>query len=297
MIDIPTIEDTAQAVAPTRRRRRRRRGDGKMAVGAAIVGLFVLAAVLAPLITGGHPGDQDLLNRLAHPSHAHLLGTDQLGRDEWTRLVYAIRIDLRVAVLGSLIPAVLGSLIGIVAGLGGNWLDTAIMRTSDVVVSLPLFIFFIALVGLLGPGTGFLFLGPGELPLIIGFTVISWVVYARLLRSEVRRVRSMDFVRAARLGGLPRWRVIAGHIVPNAIGQSIVYFFVDVGLAVVAISTLSFLGVGIPIGTPEWGSMIQSGRSVIQTNWWLIAAPGVAIALIGMGLALIGDGLDDRIKS
>ncbi|MCX4816066.1 ABC transporter permease [Streptomyces sp. NBC_01239] len=297
MIDIPTIEDTAQAVAPTRRRRRRRRGDGKMAVGAAVVGLFVLAAVLAPLITSGHPGDQDLLNRLAHPSHAHLLGTDQLGRDEWTRLVYAIRIDLRVAVLGSLIPAVLGSLIGIVAGLGGNWLDTAIMRTSDVVVSLPLFIFFIALVGLLGPGTGFLFLGPGELPLIIGFTVISWVVYARLLRSEVRRVRSMDFVRAARLGGLPRWRVIAGHVVPNAIGQSIVYFFVDVGLAVVAISTLSFLGVGIPIGTPEWGSMIQSGRGVIQTNWWLIAAPGVAIALIGMGLALIGDGLDDRIKS
>ncbi|MBL1110895.1 ABC transporter permease [Streptomyces sp. 110] len=286
-----------EEVPRTRQPRRRRRGDGKLAVGAVIVGLFVLAAIFAPLITSGHPADQDLLNRLAPPSQAHILGTDQLGRDEWTRLVHAIRIDLRVAALGSLIPAILGSLIGIVAGLGNHWLDAAIMRTSDIVVSLPLFVFFIALVGLLGPGTGFLFLDPGELPLIIGFTVISWVVYARLLRSEVRRVRSMDYVRAARLGGLPRWRVITWHIVPNAIGQSIVYFFVDVGLAVVAISTLSFLGVGIPIGTPEWGSMIQAGRNVIQTNWWLIAAPGAAIALIGMGLALIGDGLDDRIKS
>ncbi|MGW6521099.1 ABC transporter permease [Streptomyces sp. NPDC054962] len=293
-----TAKIAAEEAPPARKpRSRRRRGDGKVAVGMVIVGLFVLAAVFAPLITNGHPADQDLLNRLAPPSHAHLLGTDQLGRDEWTRLVYAIRVDLRVALLGSLIPAILGSLIGIAAGLGSSWLDTAIMRTSDIVVSLPLFIFFIALVGLLGPGTGFLFLGPGELPLIIGFTVISWVVYARLLRSEVRRVRSMDYVRAARLGGLPRWRVIGWHIVPNSIGQTVVYLFVDVGLAVVAISTLSFLGVGIPIETPEWGAMIQSGRTVIQTNWWLIAAPGAAIALIGMGLALIGDGLDDRIKS
>ncbi|MEU0939891.1 ABC transporter permease [Embleya sp. NPDC005971] len=292
MSDLSLIKDDKEHTI-----RSRPRGNGKLAAGAVIFGLFVLAAVFAPLITTGDPAEQDLLNRLASPSPAHLLGTDQLGRDEWTRLVYAIRVDLRVALLASFIPAVLGSLIGIVAGLGAKWLDTAIMRISDVVVSLPLFIFFIALVGLLGPGEGFLFLGPGELPLIIGFTLISWVVYARLMRAEVRRVRSMDYVRAARSGGLPRWRVIAWHILPNVIGQSIVYFFVDIGLAVVAISTLSFLGVGIPVGTPEWGAMIQSARTVMQTNWWLIAAPGAAIALAGMGLALIGDGLDDRIKS
>ncbi|MYS80343.1 ABC transporter permease [Embleya scabrispora] len=292
MSDLSLIKDDKEHTP-----RSLRRGNGKMAAGAVIFGLFILAALFAPLITTGDPAEQDLLNRLADPSSAHLLGTDQLGRDEWTRLVYAIRVDLRVAILASLIPAILGSLIGIIAGLGAKWLDTAIMRISDVVVSLPLFIFFIALVGLLGPGNGFLFLGPGELPLIIGFTLISWVVYARLMRAEVRRVRSMDYVRAAQSGGLPRWRVIVGHIVPNAIGQSIVYFFVDIGLAVVAISTLSFLGVGIPVGTPEWGAMIQSARTVMQTNWWLIAAPGAAIALAGMGLALIGDGLDDRIKS
>ncbi|MFI1380692.1 ABC transporter permease [Embleya sp. NPDC020886] len=292
MSDLSLIKDDKEHTI-----RSRPRGNGKLAAGAVIFGLFVLAAVFAPLITTGDPAEQDLLNRLASPSPAHLLGTDQLGRDEWTRLVYAIRVDLRVALLASFIPAVLGSLIGIVAGLGAKWLDTAIMRISDVVVSLPLFIFFIALVGLLGPGEGFLFLGPGELPLIIGFTLISWVVYARLMRAEVRRVRSMDYVRAAQSGGLPRWRVIAWHILPNVIGQSIVYFFVDIGLAVVAISTLSFLGVGIPVGTPEWGAMIQSARTVMQTNWWLIAAPGAAIALAGMGLALIGDGLDDRIKS
>lgn len=300
MIDLGQIEGDAVTPATepaTGRRQRRRRGDGKIIAGGVIVGIFIAAGVFAPLITTGHPATQNLLSRLASPSHAHLLGTDQLGRDEWTRLVYAIRIDLRVALIGTLIPSFIGSVIGIVAGLGPRWLDTAILRAADIIVSLPLFIFFIALVGLLGPGNGLLFLGPGELPLIIGFTAISWVVYARLLRTEVRRVRRLDFIRAAETGGLPRWRVILWHILPNAIGQSIVYVFVDIGLAIVAISTLSFLGVGIPLGTPEWGAMINSGSAVIQTNWWLIAAPGLAIAVLGMGLALIGDGLDDRLKS
>lgn len=285
---------TQQAVTPERRRGR---GNGKIACGGLVVLLFVLAAAFAPLITTGDPQHQDLLHRLAEPSRAHPLGTDQLGRDVWTRMVYAIRIDLRIGLIGTAIPALLGSVIGLVAGLGGRLVDAAIMRFADVIVSFPLFIFFLALVGLVGPGEGWLFLGPGEVPIIVGFSLISWIVYARLLRSEIRRVRSMDYVRAATTGGLPRHRVVLWHVLPNAVGQTVVYMFVDVGLAIVALSTLSFLGVGIPIDTPEWGAMISSSRGVIQTNWWLVAAPGLAIALLAMGLALVGDGLDDRIKA
>lgn len=289
-------EVIADEAGPTRHSRRRR-GDGKIACGAVIVALFVLAGIFAPLITTGNPGGQDLLHRLAAPSADHLLGTDQLGRDVWTRLIYAIRVDLVVGVLGTLIPATLGSAIGIAAGFGGRFVDAAVMRISDVVVSFPLFIFFLALLGLIGPGDGWLFLGPGEVPIIVGFTVISWIVYARLLRTEVKRVRSSDYVRAATTGGLPRRRIIVGHVLPNALGQTVVYVFVDVGLAMLALATLSFLGVGIPIGTAEWGAMINAGQPLLQHNWWLVAAPGLAIALVAMGLALIGDGIDDRLKS
>jgi peptide/nickel transport system permease protein len=292
IIDTVEHESTTDTARP-----RPRRGGGKLVAGGLVVALFVLAAVFAPLITTGDPAAQDLLNRLAPPSGEHLLGTDQLGRDVWTRLVYAIRVDLRIGILGAIIPAIIGSVIAIVAGFGGKTVDTVIMRICDVVVSFPLLVFFIALVGLLGPGDGWLFLGPGEVPIIIGFTAISWIVYARLLRTEVRRVRDTDYVRAAVTGGLPRRRVILNHVLPNAIGQTIVYVVVDIGLAIVAIATLSFLGVGIPIDTPEWGAMINSSRGLIQTNWWLMAAPGVAIATLAMGLALIGDGIDDRIKS
>ncbi|WP_051791475.1 ABC transporter permease [Amycolatopsis jejuensis] len=274
-----------------------RRGTGKIVCGGVIVALFVLAAVFAPLITTGDPLHQDLLHRLAAPSAEHPLGTDQLGRDAWTRLVYAARIDLRIGILGTVLPAVLGSVIGMIAGFGGRALDAVIMRISDVIVSFPLFIFFLALVGLVGAGSGWFFLGPGEVPMLIGFTVISWIVYARLLRTEIRRVRSLDYIRAATTGGLPRRRIVLWHVLPNAIGQTVVYVFVDIGLAIVALSTLSFLGVGIPIDTAEWGAMISASRGVISTNWWLVAAPGFAIALLAMGLALVGDGLDDRLKA
>lgn len=277
-------------------RRRWRRGSGKIVTGVLIVSAFVLAAVFAPLVTSGDPAAQDLANRLAPPSGQHWLGTDSLGRDVWTRLVFAAQIDLRVGVLGAFVPAVIGCLIGIIAGTGNRVVDAVIMRVSDVIVSFPLFIFFLALVGLVGPGDGFLFFGPGEVPIIVGFAVISWVVYARLLRTEIRRIRALDYVRAAETGGLSRMRVIGWHVLPNAFNQIFVYFFIDIGLAILALSTLSFLGVGIPVETAEWGAMINAGRDYINTNWWLILAPGLAIATLAVGFALIGDGLDDRMK-
>lgn len=276
---------------------RSRRGRGKILTGIIILALYVFAAVFAPYITHGDPLAQDLLHRLAPPSAEHWLGTDSLGRDVWTRLVFAARVDLRVGIFGALIPAMIGSAIGIIAALSNRYVDTGIMRFSDVIVSFPLFIFFLALVGLVGPGDGFWFFGPGELAIIIGFVLISWVVYARLLRTEVRRVKNLDFIKAARTGGLSNSHVVVRHILPNAFNQTMVYVFVDIGLAIVAVATLAFLGIGIPLDTAEWGSMINAGRSVINTNWWLIAAPGAAIAILAVGLALIGDGIDDQLKS
>ncbi|GAA1809461.1 ABC transporter permease [Agromyces neolithicus] len=298
MIDVSTASPAPATAAATDGvpRSGLKRGTGKLIVGSTIVTVFVLAALFAPWITLGDPQAQDLANRLAAPSAQHWLGTDSLGRDVWTRLVFAAQVDLRVGILGAVIPAILGTLIGIAAGFGNRVVDSSIMRFSDVIVAFPLFIFFLALVGLVGPGEGFWFLGPGELPIIIGFALISWVVYARLMRTEVRRVRSLDYVRAAETGGLPRRRVIVGHVLPNAMNQTFVYVFVDIGLAIVAVSTLAFLGVGIPLDTPEWGAMISSARGYINTNWWLIVAPGAAIATLAVGLALIGDGLDDRLK-
>lgn len=279
------------------RRKGARRGSGKIIVGSSIAGIYLLAAIFAPLITHGDPLAQDLTATLRPPSAEHWLGTDGLGRDVWTRLVYAARVDLRVGILAALIPALIGSLIGVLSGFGRRWVDSSIMRFTDVIISFPLFIFFLALVGLMGPGQGLLFFGPGEIPILVGFSLISWVVYARLLRSEVRRIRGLDYVRAAISGGLPGRRIVFAHVLPNALNQTVVYFFVDIGLAIVAVSTLAFLGVGIPLDTPEWGTMISSGRAYINTNWWLIAAPGAAIATLAVGMALIGDGIDDRMKT
>ncbi|HEV2501661.1 MAG TPA: ABC transporter permease [Mesorhizobium sp.] len=274
----------------------RERGSGKIAVGYAIIGLFVFTAMAAPWITTGEPARQDLLNRLAFPSFAHPLGTDQLGRDVWTRLVYAIQLDFRIGILGMLLPAILGSLIGVASALSPHWLDAAISRLADIIISLPLFVFFLALAGLLGPGSDWGPFGPGELPILLGFTLLGWVVYARLLRTEMHRILAMEYIRAAITGGLPLHRVIIGHVMPNAVGQTLVYMCVDIGLAILSLATLSFLGAGVPLDRPELGGMISASRTVISSNWWLVAAPGAVLALMGTGLALIGDGLDDRLK-
>jgi peptide/nickel transport system permease protein len=297
MIDIRLDTADRAAAQAHRPRRRRGRGSGKLLAGGLILAIVVVSAASAPLITSGNPFAQDLTNRLAPPSWDHPIGTDQLGRDVWTRLVYAARVDLRVGVLGALLPMLIGSLIGIAAGFGGRRTDTVLMRFADIVLSFPLPIFLIALVGLLGPGSGWLFLGPGEVPVLIAFALVAWVVYARLLRTEIRRVRGLDYVAAAIAGGLSSRRVLLTHVLPNAIGQSIVYVFVEVGLAILALSTLSFLGLGVPLPIAEWGAMVAQSRSLIQTHWWLMVAPGLAIAFFGVGLALIGDGLDDRLKA
>jgi peptide/nickel transport system permease protein len=273
-----------------------RRGRTKLVVGLCLVGAFVAAGLLASVIAPHDPLQQDLLHRLADPSADHLLGTDALGRDTLSRMIYAIRVDLRVGVLCALLPMLLGTTIGAIAGYYGGFVDTVVTRLIDLVQSFPVLVFFLALLGAMGMARPFLFLGPGELPVIIVFVCVGWIVYARLIRGEVLRVRELEYVQAARAGGLSRRRVLVRHVLPNVLNQTLVYVVLDIGLAILALATLSFLGLGIPSPTPEWGAMVAENRARFAEQWWLVVAPGVAVSILGIGLALVGDGIDDLVK-
>lgn len=267
------------------RRSRRRRGRAKLVVGGAIVGLYVLAAILAPWLRPFDPLAQDVANALQGPSAHHLLGTDELGRDVLSRLLTAARIDLPVAALATLLPCLLGTALGVVSGYVGGWFDAVVMRISDLLQAFPTYILMIVLVFSLGPGVR---------SLLISFTVIGWVVYARLVRSEVLRIRSSEYVLAARTAGLGPARIIVRHVLPNTVKQSVVYLTSDLVFAVTALAAFSFLGFGIQQPTPEWGSMIAAAQPYLDQQPLLTIVPGIVITVLALGFALVGDALQDR---
>lgn len=258
----------------------------KVWVGAAIVLVYVLMALLAPILAPHDPLAIEPVNKLAAPTADHLLGTDELGRDVFSRLLYATRIDLPIGFLGALFPAILGTVLGALAGFFGKWVDTVVMRTADVVQAFPAYILVIVLVFALGQGAK---------SILLAFTVLAWVVYARIIRGEVLRVRDLDYVHAARVAGLGKMRILAAHVFPNAINQTVVYLPSDIVFATLALAAFSFLGLGIPPPTPEWGAMIADGQPFIRTNWWLATVPGLLIVGIGLGLSLIGEGLEEGL--
>jgi peptide/nickel transport system permease protein len=260
----------------------------KFWVGGAIVVLYILAAAFAPLLAPHDPLAIDPVNKLLSPSADHLLGTDELGRDVFSRLLYAARVDLPIGFAGALFPAVLGTFLGALAGFFGRWTDTVIMRTADVVQAFPAYILVIVLVFALGQGAR---------SILIAFTVLAWVVYARIIRSEVLRVKDLDYVQAARVAGLRRSRILRVHVFPNVISQTLVYLPSDVVFATLGLAAFSFLGLGIPPPTPEWGAMIADGQSFIRTNWWLATVPGLVIVGFGLGLSLLGEGLDEGLRA
>ena len=265
-----------------------RRMPKKVWVGAAIVMVYVLIALFAPLLAPYDPLVIDPVNKLASPGADHLLGTDELGRDVFSRILYAARVDIPIGFLGALLPAVLGTLLGALAGYFGRWTDTVIMRTADVVQAFPAYILVIVLVFALGQGAR---------SIIIAFTVLAWVIYARIIRSEVLRVKDLDYVHAARVAGLRRSRILRVHVFPNVISQTIVYLPSDIVFATLALASFSFLGLGIPPPTPEWGAMIADGQAYIRTNWWLATVPGLVIVGLGLGLSLVGEGLEEGLRA
>ncbi len=261
--------------------------NGSFVAGTAVLGVIVALTLFAPLLTRYGPTQQNLTNVLAPPSAQHLLGTDQLGIDIWSQLLYGARVDLHVAFLAVVFPFVLGTTLGMLAGYLGGWADSLIMRLVDVVVAFPFFVLVIALVFVLGPG---------ERSIYIAITIVGWVSYARIVRAEVLVAKQQEYVLAARAGGLSTPRIVVRHLLPNVITQAIIFATSDVVLDILVIVTLGYLGLGIPPPTPDWGRMIYYGQQFIITHWQLAAIPGLAVVVTGIGLAMLGDGLSDLLR-
>ena len=255
--------------------------------GIVILAVVVGLALAAPLITSYNPIAQNLNESLLGPSRQHLLGTDQLGRDTFTRLFYGLRLDLRIGFIAVLLPFVLGIVLGSLAGYFGAGVDTVIMRLVDIVVAFPFYVLVIALVFVLGPG---------ERSIYIAITAVGWVAYARIIRGEILVAKRQDYVTAARSGGLSNARIMRRHLLPNVISQAYIYGMSDIVQVILAIVTLGFFGLGIPPPTADLGSMINDGQNFLSTHWQLATIPGLVVVLVGLGLSLVGDGLADLLR-
>ena len=254
--------------------------------GLVLLALVVLVAICAPLLTPYDPIVQKLDEAFQPPlSVHHILGTDNFGRDVWSRILYGTRLDLQIGVISVLFPFVFGSLIGIATGYLGGRLDTFFMRIVDVLMAFPFLILVVAIMSILGPGLGNLY---------IAFGLVGWIPYARITRGETLATRNLEYVHAARTIGCTTPRIMLRHILPNVIAPGLVYVFTGMVLAILIGATLSYLGLGTQPPTPEWGAMIAAGRQFLLQAWWLTALPGFALLVLGVALSLIGDGLADR---
>ena len=253
------------------------------AIGAFVILIWIVVAIIAPLLSPYMPSTVDVTARLRPPSSAHWLGTDVLGRDVFTRLIYGTRISLTTGVVVVLVGAVIGTLVGGIAAFARGRAEELIMRTTDLVLCFPPIILAMAIAAALGIGTT---------NTIIAMLVVWWPKFARLARSLVLVQRSQEYVEAAVVVGLPPSRILLRHIFPNSIGPLIVLVTLDVGNAIITFAGLSFLGLGVIPPTPEWGSMVSEGRELIE-QWWVAAFPGFAILTIVLGFNFLGDGIRD----
>jgi peptide/nickel transport system permease protein len=255
--------------------------------GIVIIGVVLGLAVFAPLLSSYNPVAQNLNATLLGPSAHHLLGTDQLGRDTWTRMLFGLRVDLRIAFIAVLFPFCIGTILGSLSGYFGGLVDVAIMRLVDIVVAFPFYVLVIALVFVLGPG---------ERSIYIAITMVGWVSYARIIRGEILVAKRQDYVLAAQSGGLSSVRIMGRHLLPNVVTQAIVYAMSDIVQDILAIVTLGYFGLGVPPPTADLGSMINDGQNFLSTHWQLTTIPGLAVVIVGLGLSLIGDGLADVLR-
>ena len=286
-ISFPEPALAAQADEHAQPRARRWYRQPALAAGLILLAIILAAAIGAPLLTPYNPIKQNLGASLLGPGGHHLLGTDQLGRDTFSRLLYGLRTDLRIAFIAVLAPFCIGLVIGCVSGYFGGWVDAVLMRLVDIVVAFPFYVLIIALVFVLGPG---------QRSIYIAITLVGWVSYARIIRGEILVAKRQDYVLAARSGGLSAVRIIGRHLLPNVITQAIIYAMSDIVQDILAIVTLGYFGLGVPPPTPDLGSMINNGQNFLTTHWQLTTFPGLAVVAVGLALSLIGDGLADLIR-
>ena len=257
-------------------------------IGLALLAIAILAITFAPLLTSAAPNQIDVLNPLAPPlTPGHLLGTDQFGRDVWSRILYGGRIDLAIAFGGTIVTLVGGTIIGLVAGYFGGRIDNVLMRIVDLFFAFPFLVLIIAIIAMLGPSL---------LNIFLAIWITSLVAYARIMRAQVIVAKKQQYVLAARALGYSRTRVMLRHILPNTASAVIIFSMVDAIGNIALAAALGFLGLGVQPPTPEWGTMISDGQNYITTAWWLTLFPGLAIVFVGVAFSLIGDGLADVLR-
>jgi peptide/nickel transport system permease protein len=260
-----------------------RRNPAAMAGLIIVVALLVVAA-LAPLIAPYDPLAQALANRLKPPSSFNWFGTDSLGRDIFSRIVYGTRVTLVIVMLVVITVGPIGLLIGCAAGYLGGWVDTVLMRITDVFLAFPRLVLALAFVAALGPGLE-------NAVIAIAFT--AWPPYARVARAETLIIRKADYISAVRLQGASQWRIVWRHVVPMCMPSLIVRTTLDMAGIILTAAGLGFLGLGAQPPIPEWGAMISAGREQIFDQWWVATFPGLAICVVALGFNLLGDGLRD----
>lgn len=262
------------------------RGPRALQFGLGLTLFWLIIVVAAPLLAPYDPIAQDLKATLQPPSATHWLGTDNFGRDVFSRIVWGTRLDLAMGVLALITPFIMGCLIGLVAGYMGGVVDTLLMRLLDVTISFPFFVLVIAIISVLGPGLFSFF---------IAVALVAWVSYARLVRSQVLVLKHSDFVLAARNLGYGRLRIMLRHILPNAVVPALVFSMSDVVITILLGSSLSYLGLGVQPPAPEWGVMIAEGQNFLASAWWISFFPGLAIVVLALGFSLLADGLAERL--
>jgi peptide/nickel transport system permease protein len=265
---------------------RRHAGPGLIA-GTAIL-LTLLACALVPDRVAPYPPDAfDYRALLQPPSAAHPFGTDNFGRDILSRTIWAARIDLQIAIFGTLFPAVFGTLVGALIGYAGGLADTLFRRLVDLLITIPFLVLVIAIVAVLGPGL---------LNMYIAISAVAWVFYARLMRAEIIAQKRRDYADAGRVMGYRPARIIFRHLLPNAIIPSITFWMTDMALVILLGSSLGYLGLGAQPPTAEWGVLIADGKNFMTTAWWMSIFPGLAIVVAGLGFSLLGDGIAIRLR-
>jgi peptide/nickel transport system permease protein len=257
-----------------------------LASGAALLGILLMA-VGAPLISPLSPVEGGLGERLKPPlTGGHLLGTDALGRDVLARIIYGARVSVAVGLASVLLAGLFGTFLGLLSGFYGGWLDRIIMRFVDMQLSFPFIVLSLTIAAVLGSSFQ---------NIVITLSISSWVVYARLVRGEVLSLREKQYVQAAFTLGLPDWRIIGVHILPNMIAPIIVLGSLEVGRMIIGEAAISFLGYGIQPPVPTWGNMLGEGRDYMTTAWWLTVFPGLVIMITTLAVNILGDKLRDRL--
>ena len=262
-------------------------------VPVALLLLFlVVPAVFAPWVAPHDPYDGSLSNRLTPPvwqqggTTEHLLGTDKLGRDMLSRIIYGARVSLTVSLIAIFVGGIIGTTLGLISGYFGGWVDAVLMRLVDISLSLPTILLALVLVAAVGPSFG---------TVITVLIVLLWARYARLTRGETLAIKELDFIARARVAGASHTRIMVRYIFPNVVNSLVVLATLQVGYVILLESALSFLGAGLPRAEPAWGVMVADGRELIVTAWWVSMFPGIAIMLTVLSLNLLGDWLRDHL--